>query len=585
MTTSKNLVGSPDHRAAGSKRACTIALLAALLCAACSSVPLPPWRGTQVVDAQPVPVPVPGAPEVQDGVLAPPYGAAVAARFPAPAVVYNTPGLAADRVAYTSNAEIQAWLRMVATPGTAAPGVNVTLLSIGASQGNLPLEALVLTRAAATDPRSLRTDERPTVLLIGQQHGDEPASAEALLVVARELAQGLLAPLLAKINVIVMPRANPDGAAAGKRVTANGIDMNRDHLLLKTPEANALARLVREYRPMVVIDAHEYTVAGRYLEKFNAVQKYDALLQYATTANMPEFFTKAAEEWFREPMAAALEREKLTSEWYYTTSNDPADLKISMGGAEPNVGRNVNGLKNTVSMLIETRGVGIGRLHLQRRVHTQVTAISSALKSAGERAERLRKVREFVERDVASLACTRNAVLEAALTPERKGLVMLDPVTGADRTIDVAWQSALKLKAVKSRIRPCGYWVSEGAGEAIARLRLLGVEVYKIAGGGPLTAETYRELGSSSGSRNDVRGVIIGEAPIRRTEVELARQTLDAPAGSFYVPVNQPLGNLAIAALEPDSQNSYYANHLVPDLASVVRVMATPALPFEDAPN
>ena len=555
-------------------------LLAGLL-AACTTVALPPWTGPQVITAQPVPVVTAPLPP-EDGVAALPWSAAVEARFAPPDVLYSTPGLAPGRASYTSNAELQGWLRMVATPGTAAAGVNVTLLSIGASQNNVPLEALVLTRAAATDPRSLRADMRPTVLLMGQQHGNEPASAEALLVIARELAQGLLAPLLDKVSVIVMPRANPDGAAAGQRVTANGIDMNRDHLLLKTPEANALARLVREYRPLVVIDAHEYTVGGRFLEKFGAVQKYDALLQYATTANMPEFLTKAAEEWFREPMVAALDREKLTSDWYYTTSTDSADMRVSMGGAQANVGRNVNGLKNTVSMLIETRGVGIDRLHLQRRVQTQVTAMVSALRSAGERAERLRKVRDFVERDVASQACTRNAVLEGALTPERRGLVMLDPVTGADRTIDVAWQSALKLRAVKNRVRPCGYWVAASEGAALERLRLLGVDVFKIAGAGSLTGETYRELGGTSSGRQDVRGVIIGEAPIRRTEVELVRQALDAPAGSFYVPVNQPLGNLAIAALEPDTQDSYYANHLLADLASVARIMATPTLPFEE---
>ncbi len=139
------------------------------------------------------------------------------------------------------------------------------------------------------------------MLLVGQQHGDEPAGSEALLVIAQELAQGRLAPLLDRINVVVFPRANPDGAEANRRSTANGIDANRDHLLLKTPEAQAMALLMREYAPVVTVDAHEYTVVGRYLEKFGTVQRFDALLQYATTANVPEFVTKAAEEWFRRP--------------------------------------------------------------------------------------------------------------------------------------------------------------------------------------------------------------------------------------------------------------------------------------------
>ena len=180
------------------------------------------------------------------------------------------------------------------------------MLPIGISQQGQPLEALVLTRGAGTDPAALQATGRPTVLLIGQQHGDEPAASEAMLVVARELAQGLLQPLLERINVVIVPRANPDGADRGEHATASGRDMSRDHLLLDTPEAQALARLTRDYLPTVVLDAHEYTAVGPYLQKFGSVQRFDALLQFSTTANQPEFLSKADEEWFRRPLLAAL---------------------------------------------------------------------------------------------------------------------------------------------------------------------------------------------------------------------------------------------------------------------------------------
>src|SRR6218665_593147 len=101
----------------------------------------------------------------------------------------------------------------------------------------------------ATSLRAARGEPggRPTVVLIDTQHGDEPAGREALLVVSSELAQGLLEPLLDRINVVVVPRANPDGAQAGTRVTANGLDMHRDHLLLDTPEARAPAPVAHNY--------------------------------------------------------------------------------------------------------------------------------------------------------------------------------------------------------------------------------------------------------------------------------------------------------------------------------------------------
>lgn len=583
----------------------TVVCAAALL-AACTSTPLPPWPSTPgTVSA---PRPAPQAPRPQPAVVvasqpaspggvtinplgtsaqpaplaAMPYGQAVAARFPDPMVRYQTPGLADGRSAYTTNAELAQWLRQLEIPATPG-GTRLAVQELGLSQAGTPILGLVATRAQGVDAASLEAQGHPTVLLVGQQHGDEPAGSEALLALARELAPGgLLEPLLERINVILVPRANPDGAERGQRTTANGVDMNRDHLLLTTPEARALAVLVRNYRPVAVIDAHEYTVTGRFVQKFNAIQRYDALLQYATTANMPEFITKAAHEWYYTPMSDALRVQKLSSDWYYTTSTDPQDLRVSMGGVQPDTGRNVNGLKNTVSLLVETRGVGIGRAHIQRRVHTQVTAMTSALRSTAERAQSLAQVRSFVARDISAQACRGELTIEAGPTPGQHELLMLDPVTGADRSVQVQWNSSLTLRPLKTRARPCGYWLSASAAPAVERLQLLGLQVLRVAEAGSVLADTYTETSSSTGVREDVRGSVAGGGDIVRVEVGAARAAIDVPAGSYYVPLNQPLANLAVAALEPDTQNSYFANRLIHQLGDTARVMASPSLVFEE---
>ena len=458
------------------------------------------------------------------------------------------------------------------------------LLHLGISQRGTPILGLLLTKAKSPSPAALETAGHPTVIVIGQQHGDEPAGAEALLIMARELApNGLLDSLLDKINVIVVPRANPDGAEAGTRNTANGVDMNRDHLLLQTPEAQAIARLVRDYRPLLVIDSHEYTVVGRFMEKFNAIQKYDALLQHATTANYPEFLTKASLEWYHTPMVAALKEQGLSSEWYYTTSTDREDKSISMGGTQPDTGRNVHGLKNAVSLLIETRGVGIGRLHAQRRVHTQVTAITSALRSTADKVGPLEQVRSFVARDTAAQACRDQVITEAAATPTQRDLVLLDPTTGEDRSLRVDWNSSLSLRKLQARARPCGYWLDASANTAVERLKLMGVQVMKVAEAGSLLAEKYQETARDVGDRLDVRGTIAASGDTIRVKVTPVRTAIDAPSGSYYIPLNQPLAHIAVAALEPDTQSSYFANHLIGELEHTARVMAAPSLVFEEA--
>lgn len=577
------------------------AVSAAVLLSACTSTPLPPWTSaptatpgtvtTAPKSQGPAPVHIPGV--SNPGVISTPVETTplqavplsvwqespeVAARFPDPATPYSTPGLTNGRTTFTSNAELGQMLRQIAA--APAGGTKAELLTAGTSQEGTPIHALLLTRAAGTSLHDLDASGRPTVLLIGQQHGDEPAGSEALLAMAQSLAQGPLGPLLDKLNVLLVPRANPDGAASGRRTTSNGIDMNRDHLLLQTPEADALAKLSRNYRPVAVFDSHEFTVAGRYLEKFQAVQRYDALLQTPTTANTHEFVGKAANEWYLLPMQKALTDQGMSTNWYYTTTKKADDLTLSMGGVRPDTGRNVYALKNAPSLLIETRGVGIGRAHIQRRVHSHVVALASALQTTAQRAKELEQVRAFVARDVASQACRGQFTLESQQTTEKRRIVFLDPQTGEDRPQEVDWKSSVKLQPGESRARPCGYWLSTNAGEAADKLRALGLQVLRVAEPGNMLADTYQEVERSSSAKNDVLGP--SSRSVARVKVQLQRIAIDVPEGSYYVPLNQPMANLAIAALEPDTQSSFFANHIITGLSDVARSMNNPSLVYDE---
>ncbi len=501
-----------------------------------------------------------------------PYSEAVAARFPAPKLDYEAPVLAEGRDDFTSNEELAAALGRLAKAGGSG-GTRIERLELGRSQEGVPIQALHFSRGTG----------RPLVLLIGQQHGDEPAGAEALLVMARALAGEpsagrSLAAVLDRLDVIVLPRANPDGAAWGRRVAANGFDINRDHLLLRTPEARAIAKVVREHRPLVVVDAHEHTVVGRYREKFNAVQRNDMLLQYAMAANLPPALGRASEDWFRQPLLAALAAEGMRTEWYYTNSTAPENLRLSMGGVQPDTGRNVNGLRHAVSLLLESRGVGIGRLHLARRVHSHVVAIRTVLQGAAEHAAELQALQRAADAEVAATACRGTAVVAATTTPTRRELLMLDPETGADKPLQVDWDSALQLRTQLERPRPCGYWLAAGETAAVSALRALGLTVHTLDKPLPLQAEAWLEQARGEIARPDVRGTAAdGNQTILRVQARLAPvQELRAEPGSHYLPLDQPLANLAIAALEPDTQNSYFANRVLTRLDAAMRVMVRP---------
>lgn len=270
----------------------------------------------------------------------------------------------------------------------------------------------------------------------------------------------------------------------------------------------------------------------------------------------------------------ALQSNGLTTFWYHTSSTEPKDRVVSMGGVQPDTGRNVYGLRHAVSILIETRGVGLGRAHLARRVHSHVLATMAVLNTAAEEGPQLMAAVAAAGQATALKACKGDLVIQAQASPAKENLQFVDATTGADRTEEVDWRSALTLKVNRTRARPCGYWLGVAQADAVNKLQALGVKVTPWAQERKAVVEAYRILTEKGGQRLDARGVIATNAAIREVTVETERSSVTLPAGGWYVGLDQPLGSVVAAALEPDTQNSYTANHVMAmDSQALLRVM------------
>jgi hypothetical protein len=498
---------------------------------------------------------------------------AVADRFPDPPVAYDTPGFRTGRDDFTSHAELMAFIGELQQRTS-----GFTLRIIGASKEGRAIPLLVFASPGTVTPEGMLKSGKPTVLIVAQQHGNEPAGSEAALVIASRLSAGDLGSLLEKINVLIVPRANPDGAEAFVRDTSAHIDMNRDHLLLRTSEARAIALVAREYQPDVVIDAHEFTVMDRWVAKFGGVMSYDALIQYATVGNLSSELVREADVRFRTAILGALETAQLKGHWYFTTEAGSSDKTVSMGGVQPDTWRNIGGLRNAVSFLLETRGVGIGRAHFKRRVRTQEVTMEALIRTTAAYPDEVLSLTRAAARATAAAACNGDYVVESDATRTIQELRFLDPATGVAKDIEVPWRSALDIRALRTRPRPCGYFLDRTQRDAAMRLLELGVVIEQLTAPVQIRAERFRVLGSEQSRRADGRGAI--DDPEGVLHITVATEAIDVnlPEGTYYVPLDQPLANLVAAALEPDSQNSFAANRLLPltEDRTTLRALAPP---------
>lgn len=95
--------------------------------------------------------------------------------------------------------------------------------------------------------------ERPTALVMGGTHGDEPAGPEAVLEFCRRGAD----PWLEAFNFLALPCLNPHGYARGTRHNGQDVDINWAYKRDDIPEIQVVRQLVAGRRFAFVVDFHE----------------------------------------------------------------------------------------------------------------------------------------------------------------------------------------------------------------------------------------------------------------------------------------------------------------------------------------
>ena len=490
----------------------------------------------------------------------------------APPNAWQTRAEESGFAATSSYAETLDYLRRLVAQ---APGL-LALDSFGVSGEGRSMPLVVAARDGAFSPERARAAGRPVVLIQSGIHAGEIDGKDATLLLLRDWALGRRRELLDGSTVLFVPiynvdghervsphnRPNQDGPRAGMgfRTTAQGLDLNRDHVKLASPEARALVALFNTWRPDLHVDNHVTDGAD-----------HAWVLTYAH-AEAPQIAPPLA-AWLRRHVPAAVAATAAAGHagGPYTGFVDEADPAQGFGSwlAEPRFSTGYFALRNRPSILIEMHSYKPYR----ERVLANYEFLVALLAEVAKDPRSLRNA--TAEADAATVALGGTGAAASQVTVRLRaggaaetlrmplyawsvepslvsGRPLLRYRRGEVRDLTLPWQRGVEAELTLPR--PRGYLVLPGWPMIEERLRGHGLRVERVTAPAELEVETIR-----AGEPRFAATTYQGLTRVDQLQVERRTERRRLAAGTLWIPADQPDFEVAVQLFEPEAPDSLVA--------------------------
>ena len=463
--------------------------------------------------------------------------------FPDPNIEINTPAFNKKK-GFTKYDEMMSFLN----EQIANHSDVVKLEFVGESQKGKQIPMLFFDRK--------NSNEKVKVFFQAGLHGNEPASTEGILYFIDQILNNeKYNKLLDRITLAIIPMANIDGYEINNRYASNGLDLNRDHTKLLAKESKCLKQAFSDFEAEVSVDFHEYTPFRKDFAKlgtFGISNIYDVMFLYTGNLNVPRNLREYTNYRFVQNARDVLSKNNLRHHDYLSSHKFQGSIHFKQGSNSARSSCTAFALTNSISSLIEVRGVGIGKRSFKRRVNSTFLVALSYMQTSYDNVEEVKQIISQAKKDRSF------AVLKSKLNIYKKNIQVLD----LDKSEEVAFEAIIHDKlnatAIDIRERPKGYLIKSDQYDVIEKLKLLGLKLEGVDEKVNYTVEQY-VIEDYFKEKMKYEGVYM-----QKVKAKTEKINLDVDSSWLILDMTQRKSNLAIEVLEPEAPNSFVSYSVIP---------------------
>ncbi len=457
----------------------------------------------------------------------------------------NTPLEISNFTKLTSHKEMMSYLEDLVDGNSL-----VEMKIIGKSVNRLEIPALFFTKESKF---GIKRDAKPIVLISAQQHGNEPAGKEALLIVANKLLNEEKS-LLVNLDIILVPQVNPDGAEAGVRRNANKMDLNRNHVILSEPESQAIHKLFLDWMPEVTLDIHETDVLKKDWIANGIIKDAEEMFGAVSNLNIPKDIIDYSRNTFLPSVGKKINTDGFRYSEYIVGS--PFNGKIVRHSTtNVNDGRQSMGIYNTMSFVVECIRFGDLITKIERRVSGHVSAVNSFLKTIDENHKYILSLINNERSKLLEEKSGKRIAIQMDYYKDSKNKYLNFPIFNLK-----TWHHEITkldnyyplVKIKKTVTKPFAYIFSANEKKLIKLLGKHQIEVERLKNDSEIDVKKYYILHVTPSREEGKKSEAI--------DLQTTYEKMKFKSGDFIVYLNQKSSNLIPLLLEPESSYGFLSD-------------------------